>query len=114
MSVQGEGRGSVGRRVREEVRKRRGATGSERVARVNEPSPPPLPSSPEDLHAGLRVGVVGGLEAQLFEAEAVEKRAQRADEVPQRQAAVTHEALDLIWFVLRSEDWRPRVQSVRR
>ena len=50
----------------------------------------------EDLHAGLRVGVVRGLEAQLLEAEAREEGVQRADEVAEREAAVAHEALDLV------------------
>ena len=40
-------------------------------------------SLPEDLHGWLGVGVVGGLEAQLFEPQPVKKHFEGADEVLQ-------------------------------
>lgn len=50
----------------------------------------------EDLHGGLRVRVVGGFEAQLGDADLLEEGLDGADEVPQRQVAVRHQALDLV------------------
>jgi hypothetical protein len=50
----------------------------------------------EDLHAGLGVGVVGGLELQALEAEAREEGLQHAQQVGQGQRASRHHALHLV------------------
>mmetsp|Transcript_43898 Transcript_43898/g.83828 ORF Transcript_43898/g.83828 Transcript_43898/m.83828 type:complete len:208 (-) Transcript_43898:958-1581(-) len=50
----------------------------------------------EDLHAGLRVRVKSGLEAQLRDADALEKLVKHPDEVAQREALVADDALNLV------------------
>lgn len=53
------------------------------------------PPTPMYLHAGLGVGVEGGLEAQLGDADGLEKGPDHADEVLQREVVVRHQPLHL-------------------
>ena len=46
-------------------------------------------ATPEDLHGGLGVGIVGRLEAQLRESQALEELPQGADEMPEGEAPIT-------------------------
>ena len=48
--------------------------------------------APEDLHGGLGVGVVGRLEAQLRQAQALEELFERAYEVAQGESSITDHA----------------------
>lgn len=59
--------------------------------------PPPTPRgcAPEDLHAWLCVGVEGWLEAQLLHAQSAEELTQGGNQVAQREAPVTDDALNL-------------------
>mmetsp|Transcript_35805 Transcript_35805/g.78171 ORF Transcript_35805/g.78171 Transcript_35805/m.78171 type:complete len:403 (-) Transcript_35805:388-1596(-) len=50
----------------------------------------------EDLHGGLCVGVVGGLEAQLGDADLPEELVEGADEVAEGEALVADDALNLV------------------
>ena len=50
----------------------------------------------ENLHAGLRVRVVRGLEREVGHAEAREELVDRGDEVAERQVVVGDDALDLV------------------
>ena len=50
----------------------------------------------EDLHGGLRVGVVGGLEAELLDADAAEELLEHVHHVGEGEVAVDDEALDLV------------------
>ena len=50
----------------------------------------------EDLHARFGVGVVGGLELEVLDAELLEECVQRAHEVGQREPEVCDHPLDLM------------------
>jgi len=50
----------------------------------------------EDLHGGLRVGVVGGFELDVLDAVARKELLDAADEVSERQVVVRDQALDLM------------------
>ena len=49
----------------------------------------------KDLHGRLRVGVEGGLEPKLRDADAPKELCDGADQVAQRQATVSHHSLHL-------------------
>ena len=52
----------------------------------------------EDLHGGFRVGVEGGLEAQLGDAIFFEKGFDGSNEISKAQVLVRHQSLDLVKF----------------
>ncbi len=49
-------------------------------------------SLPEDLHAGLGVGIERRLEAQLGQPQALEEQVQRANQIAQRYAPIADDA----------------------